>query len=96
MWDKVFCPKCKTGNWVNYGDPNDITGVDVDSVECYNCDHWFWAGDEDTMKDIYWSELEDGKTLDELLPDSFCERGRKNPDDPYEAVKGKKKRKRKS
>src|SRR2546422_941363 len=86
MWDKVKCPNCNMGNWVNFGDTNDQTIPDVESVECYNCGNWFWLSEE-FIEEVYWSEIEDGETLDSLLKSSYPQRGRKNPDDPYESNK---------
>ena len=36
-WIREYCPKCKSGNWLNLGDSDDCTAVDVDAVCCFNC-----------------------------------------------------------
>lgn len=45
---KNFCPKCKKINMVNNGDETDLTKMDVEAVQCYNCNHkWVLEGSED-------------------------------------------------
>jgi hypothetical protein len=96
-WSKEFCPACKSGNWVNYGDPEDITGVDVDALCCWNCSQVFWISVE-SAEDIYFGRYNkytpdddepDYKSLDEVLMNvANIENGRKNPDDPYVHYEG--------
>lgn len=36
---KQRCPKCKTVNYFNMGDPEDMTAYEPDGIECYECGH---------------------------------------------------------
>lgn len=36
-WLDIICPSCQTRNWINEGDPTDITGFSVDSFRCHSC-----------------------------------------------------------
>lgn len=65
------CPKCKTRNWVNYGDPDDITGYDIEAVHCYDCGHYYWIEDSNSY------HQEDTK------PEDYAETGFPTP---YEAI----------
>lgn len=88
-WTKEHCPKCNSGNWVNCGDVNDCTALDVDAICCYNCHHVYWI---EGYTEVYYGEIEDlveeGVTKEEavnkiLHETANIEVGRKNPDDPY-------------
>ncbi len=91
-WSKEWCPKCKSGNWICYGDPVDCTARDRDAIACYNCHHVFWISVEDA-EEIYFGEYNkydpdddepEYKSLDEVLEHvANIDVGRKNPDDPY-------------
>ena len=33
------CPNCGSRNYFDIGDPEDMTGVDVEGLECWRCHH---------------------------------------------------------
>ena len=34
---KTWCPKCGKANFNNNGDPQDLTGVDIEAIRCWSC-----------------------------------------------------------
>jgi hypothetical protein len=70
-WITILCPKCGKKNWVNNGDPEDLTVEDVEAVECWYCDHVHLIDDSDIVTDH----------------EPNIERGRMIPDDPWETPK---------
>lgn len=65
---KEWCPKCDTVNFVNNGDMEDISGIDIDGIECYSCGHeWLFPGQEDVVGiGAGWSNIEKGIRKEEL------------------------------
>lgn len=64
QWTRENCPQCGEDNWVCLGDLSDLTGVDVDGIECRSCGHeWLFEGMEDCVS----------------LEDANLERGREKP-----------------
>ncbi len=65
---KECCPKCDTVNFVNNGNTEDITGIDIDGIECYSCGHeWLFPGLEDIMEiGVDCANIEKGKRKEEL------------------------------
>jgi len=55
-WNKEYCPKCETVNWINLGNMEDITGVDIDGYKCRECGHIEFFGDQE----LYDWEAEQG------------------------------------
>lgn len=41
----VPCPQCTKQNWINNGDGQDMTAVDVEAIHCWNCERDFWVDD---------------------------------------------------
>ncbi len=68
-WFKAWCPKCKAANWVCDGDPSDVTGVDIEAIKCWKCNHSWWL-DEDFVVDMH------GK---DATPEDYAEDGTENP-----------------
>lgn len=71
MYEKEYCPNCKTLNLVYLGDWNDCTCPDVEAAECYKCGHVFLMGDEDnrleTLRDIVFLNVD----MDDALKDAY-------------------------
>ncbi len=44
-WESEACPNCGVTNWIDTGDPQDMTGRDVSAAKCYACDHSWWLYD---------------------------------------------------
>lgn len=94
-WIREYCPKCKSGNWINCGDLDDCSGRDIDSLCCYNCLHVYWLLDKYELKDILQNECEEYEEYEKqgLSETEICNKllhevanievGRKNPDDEY-------------
>lgn len=89
-WSTIFCPHCNAKNWLNHGDLSDCTIPDIEALQCWKCEQKSFL-DEDEFKLInHWKVFEacndedcEYKTWNEILEDaSFCEWGRKNPNDP--------------
>ncbi len=38
----IPCPKCEALCWVNNGNVDDMTLPDVEAIECWKCNHYFW------------------------------------------------------
>jgi hypothetical protein len=58
------CPRCSEKNYFSVGDPEDMTGVDVEGLECWSCLHiWLLDGLED------WTDVDDAN----------IEKGQKRP-----------------
>lgn len=36
-WYKTHCPSCEETNWICNGDESDLSGVDVEAVQCRKC-----------------------------------------------------------
>jgi len=36
-WYEMVCPQCNEHNFINAGDDNDITGIDLEACKCHNC-----------------------------------------------------------
>ena len=73
QWYKDQCPNCKATNWVCNGNPEDLTGIDIDAVKCRECEHIFFLGD---MSEEFYLELYGLNSVEEA---SWTE-GRKNPE----------------
>ena len=61
-WYKEYCPYCETYNWVSNGDPQDLSGVDVEGIKCRKCGKIFVLGDfsvEEFLEDFQYEELDD-------------------------------------
>lgn len=39
QWISDDCPGCGKTNFVNNGDPLDMTAMDVEGIECWKCGH---------------------------------------------------------
>ena len=37
LWDKIWCPMCRTVNWVCLGDPEDTTAYTEPGLRCCGC-----------------------------------------------------------
>lgn len=51
MWIRDFCPKCKASNFVDNGDMDDITAMDVEGIICHNCGHKWLLHDDIVIRD---------------------------------------------
>jgi hypothetical protein len=71
-WYKTFCPKCDTANWHNNGFEEDLSQMDVESIECWNCHHFYWLDEPDEIMIQTF-----GFTTPE---DANCELGKKSPE----------------
>lgn len=47
------CPHCRKENYFSVGDPVDITGQDIEGLECWSC-HKKWL-----LEGVDWATLED-------------------------------------
>lgn len=91
-WYRLHCPQCKENNWICNGDENDITGMDIEACECWNCDHRFWLDEEYANVEFGYkigNAEDEYSSLDEMLQkgDAMIERGRESPNDPFEMPK---------
>lgn len=61
QWFSDHCAKCKSRNFINNGDPNDQTVMDVEGIRCWNCGHcWRLDPDNDDASVVlYLSEYEE-------------------------------------
>ena len=46
QWISDVCRGCEQTNWLDMGDPNDLTGHDPVACCCHNCGHSWWLGGE--------------------------------------------------
>ena len=46
-WLELFCPNCDTTNWVDNGDPTDVTGFDTEGYQCWKCKKEFTLDNEE-------------------------------------------------
>lgn len=57
IWFQDNCPECRSSNWINDGDPSDLTAMDVGGIKCWKCGHCWKldefseASDEDDFED---------------------------------------------
>jgi len=49
MYLQVECPKCEHKGWVDNGDVNDHTQLDIECASCPECKHDFFLNDLDEM-----------------------------------------------
>lgn len=49
MYDKTYCPNCKTLNWVYLGDMDDCSAPDVEGIICRSCNEAYPVGGEETI-----------------------------------------------
>jgi hypothetical protein len=59
QWFRCRCPKCENLNWINNGDPADMTIPDVEGINCWNCQHsWkiseFEEEEDEDEEDVYY------------------------------------------
>lgn len=46
QWLEITCPHCHVNNWIDNGDPTDMTGFDVEGFQCWHCgDNFLFDGD---------------------------------------------------
>lgn len=48
-WWKVWCPECDKPNWVCGGNMQDLTTIDVEGFECWDCEHKTCFIDDDML-----------------------------------------------
>lgn len=61
QWLSDNCPKCGEKNFVNNGDPDDMTICDIDGIKCWNCRHeWLMEPIIDPDLRIENAHIEDG------------------------------------
>ena len=48
MWLELFCPNCKATNWVDNGDPEDMTVCDNEGYQCWKCKRIFTIRGEES------------------------------------------------
>lgn len=62
---KDTCPKCEAVNYVNNGDVEDPSGVDIEGIQCHACGYeWVWDMDEvwlDIIGGVENANIEKGK-----------------------------------
>lgn len=51
-WIEAICPECGRTNWLDNGDPADMTGFDVDGFVCWNCGKSFTMEEEESDEDF--------------------------------------------
>lgn len=51
------CPKCKKNNWLYHGDMDDMTGIDYFSCKCWDCNHIFWVGEIEDVRENHLDEF---------------------------------------
>jgi Zn ribbon nucleic-acid-binding protein len=54
------CPHCKKVNYLNLGDLNDQTAMDIEVLECWNCGKKSWVMDTDEAELHGYESIEDG------------------------------------
>ena len=81
-WSKWWCGNCKVANWMYIGDISDTTQPDAEAVQCWSCRSKFWL-DEEESKYYYMSQIEDGKTMQELLEEVYVEFGKISPNEGF-------------
>ena len=69
-WYKVQCIQCGVDNWVCDGDVSDLSGEDIDAIECHCCNTCFWFGDEWIAKELHGQDA---------IPEDYAEKGREHP-----------------
>lgn len=37
VWFEIECPACGKVNWINNGDPSDLSRPDVEACKCWEC-----------------------------------------------------------
>lgn len=37
QWLEMNCPRCRVNNWIDNGDPTDLTVNDVEGFQCWHC-----------------------------------------------------------
>ncbi len=55
QWIEENCPECKASNFVNNGDPEDLTRPDIEGIECHACGHK-WAIVEESELELMYGE----------------------------------------
>jgi len=60
----IKCPKCNQKNWVNTGDPSDVTAPDVEAVRCWSCLHEFFTLEDTEEIEIMYGQ---GVTPSEVI-----------------------------
>jgi phage FluMu protein Com len=58
QWWKIWCPNCNAVNWLNNGDPSDMTAFDVQAFKCHACGKVSAMSDDDEFDedDADWAE----------------------------------------
>ena len=51
-WLELSCPGCSTTNWVDNGDPQDMTGFDSEGYKCWKCGKTFTLEGEETDEEF--------------------------------------------
>ena len=51
-WLELDCPNCDAVNWVDNGDPQDMTGFDSEGYQCWKCKKHFTLEGEETDEDF--------------------------------------------
>ena len=51
-WLELTCPNCHTTNWVDNGDPADMTGFDDEGYECWKCQGQFTLEGEEVEEEF--------------------------------------------
>lgn len=47
VYYRARCPHCGALNWVQEGDINDLSQLDIDSIKCFSCDTIFLLTEPD-------------------------------------------------
>ena len=68
MWSQEKCPHCGALNWVCWGNLDDCTGPDTESIQCFSCSKLWWTMDENEREE--WG-------IDGPLEDSYSVEGRR-------------------
>ena len=61
QWYEDYCPKCQKSNWIDNGDPQDMTVEDVEGIRCWNCGHCWLLGEECDLDEEECDEAEQDK-----------------------------------
>ena len=72
-WYKTWCPECNVVNWFCNGNENDLSGLDVEAVECRECHCIYIPGGNYTLEE-YASEF-----MYDSVNDILSEVGRETP-----------------
>lgn len=48
-WYKTWCPYCEVINWHCNGNEQDLSGLDVESIECWSCKKVYCLGEYDPV-----------------------------------------------